>query len=310
MRWPAIKRPGPPIGIHPRAYPGSSSLALQVTRSQPPNRTLLKAAGLLPPGCMHWALGRSQALAPLPLALCPACPAIAIHTAAASAATSQPLQVASVCRPPTDLQSLSTRPPRPVPAPVPSASFSIVVNEHNNVTIHQSHTLPSHILPVVLSPLRNRSLRRVIRHPASSSSLLALTTSSVMNRTPEQSPTPRGGKPHPYRRHQCDRGDMADPKNYCGIAHSNVLNNAISTWFNTALQDYVWEKELVSPTQVAGQAGVQPETRTSPGFAHASPSWERSMSTTTRGPANCCVLRKQWTTAYCWPGPETSSRAP
>lgn len=54
------------------------------------------------------------------------------------------------------------------------------------------------------------------------------------------------------------RGDFTDPKNYRGIAHSNLLYNIVSTWFGTSLRDHVWRKGLLNPTQISGQAGVQP----------------------------------------------------
>lgn len=53
------------------------------------------------------------------------------------------------------------------------------------------------------------------------------------------------------------RGDVSDPSNYRGICHSNLLYNIVSTWFNSCFRDYLWAKGLLSPTQVAGQAGVQ-----------------------------------------------------
>lgn len=54
------------------------------------------------------------------------------------------------------------------------------------------------------------------------------------------------------------RGDTTDPANYRGVCHSNLMYNLVSTWFNSNFRDYLWQKGLVSPTQVAGQAGVQP----------------------------------------------------
>lgn len=54
------------------------------------------------------------------------------------------------------------------------------------------------------------------------------------------------------------RGDSTDPNNYRGIAHSNVLYQLISSFFGSELRRFSCDKGLISPTQVAGQAGVQP----------------------------------------------------
>lgn len=53
------------------------------------------------------------------------------------------------------------------------------------------------------------------------------------------------------------RGVVVDPKNYRGICLSNVLYQAISSWFGSSLQSHIHEKGLLSPTQAACQAGVQ-----------------------------------------------------
>ncbi|EKC98560.1 hypothetical protein A1Q2_07156 [Trichosporon asahii var. asahii CBS 8904] len=54
------------------------------------------------------------------------------------------------------------------------------------------------------------------------------------------------------------RGDTTNPSNYRGIVLANCLYQLISAWFGHCLQQYVWRKGLLSPTQVATQKGVQP----------------------------------------------------
>lgn len=53
------------------------------------------------------------------------------------------------------------------------------------------------------------------------------------------------------------RGDVTDPRNYRGIVFANCLHNLIASWCTRKLQEFVWRRSLLPPTQIASQRGVR-----------------------------------------------------
>lgn len=54
------------------------------------------------------------------------------------------------------------------------------------------------------------------------------------------------------------RGDVTERSNYRGVTHANCLYQASMAWYTSRLQEYIWRRRLISPTQVVGKQGVQP----------------------------------------------------